>query len=140
MPLKSSFAHVLRAIRNKRSITQRHFADTVSRTYLSKLETGKSSITLDKLEQVSRRLELSPLTLLALALSEDTEETVADLIQNLRTEMLDLQREGGLPGLHIGLTDAHDLTNLAGAKLKQRDISKSAPPPMALQEELAFID
>lgn len=60
MTLKASFASVLRALRSKRNITQRDFADTTSRTYLSKLELGKSSITLDKLDQVSRRLDVSP--------------------------------------------------------------------------------
>ncbi|MNJ58229.1 helix-turn-helix protein [compost metagenome] len=53
MALKSSFAVVLRALRSKRNISQREFADTTSRTYLSKLESGKSSVTLDKLEQLS---------------------------------------------------------------------------------------
>jgi len=42
MTLKASFASVLRALRSKRNITQRDFSDTTSRTYLSKLELGKS--------------------------------------------------------------------------------------------------
>lgn len=68
MTLKASFAKVLRALRAKRNISQREFADTTSRTYLSKLEAGKSSITLDKLQQLSDRLGLSPLTLLTLTI------------------------------------------------------------------------
>ncbi|WP_262925933.1 hypothetical protein [Pseudomonas chlororaphis] len=39
---------------------------------MSKLETGKSSITLDKLDQLSERLELSSLTLLTLTPSKST--------------------------------------------------------------------
>ncbi|WP_262499601.1 helix-turn-helix domain-containing protein [Pseudomonas rhodesiae] len=81
-PLKSSSATVLRALRSKRNITQRGFADTTSRTYLSKLESGKPSITLDKLEQLSDRLELSPLALLTLTVSEDTGVPTTTLIQN----------------------------------------------------------
>lgn len=84
MTLKTSFASVLRALRIKRNISQRDFADTTSRTYLSKLELGKSSITLDKLEQISSRLELSPLTLLTLTLSEVTGRTPVDLKANGR--------------------------------------------------------
>nr|WP_317620545.1 helix-turn-helix transcriptional regulator [Pseudomonas chlororaphis] len=53
-------------------IPQRGFGDVTSRTYLSKLETGKSSITLDKLDQLSERLELSPLPLLTLTPSKST--------------------------------------------------------------------
>ncbi len=54
MSLKSSFATVLKTLRSKRNISQRNFGDT-SRTYLSKLEGGHCSITLDKLDQLSQR-------------------------------------------------------------------------------------
>ncbi|WP_286901492.1 MULTISPECIES: helix-turn-helix domain-containing protein [Pseudomonas] len=99
MALKSSFAVVLRALRIKRHITQRDFADTTSRTYLSKLESGKSSITLDKLEQLSERLELSPLALLALTVSEETGEPAVRLVAKLHDEIRALAKDGGLPGL-----------------------------------------
>lgn len=98
MTLKASFASVLRALRSKRNITQRDFADTTSRTYLSKLELGKSSITLDKLDQVSRRLELSPLTLLTLTLSEETGKPALDLVSQLRAEIISLKEDDGLAG------------------------------------------
>ncbi|MFT2159857.1 helix-turn-helix domain-containing protein [Pseudomonas putida] len=98
MTLKTSFATVLKAIRIKRNISQRDFGDA-SRTYLSKLEGAKSSITLDKLDLVSQRLGLSPLTLLALTLSAETESPVVDLITQLRAEVEGLERNGGLPGL-----------------------------------------
>ncbi|MBR7521582.1 MULTISPECIES: helix-turn-helix domain-containing protein [Pseudomonas] len=99
MTLKSSFAVVLRALRSKRNITQRDFADTTSRTYLSKLESGKSSITLDKLEQLSKRLELSPLALIALTVSEDTGEPAVTLAAKLGAELRELARDGGVTGL-----------------------------------------
>lgn len=99
MALKSSFAVVLRALRIKRHITQRDFADTTSRTYLSKLESGKSSVTLDKLAQLSERLELSPLALLALTVSEETGEPAVSLVARLDDEIRALAKDGGLPGL-----------------------------------------
>lgn len=107
MTLKASFASVLRALRSKRNITQRDFADTTSRTYLSKLELGKSSITLDKLDQVSRRLELSPLTLLTLTLSEEHGVPASRFIQGLRAELTELEYDGGLPELRAILRDSH---------------------------------
>ena len=103
MALKSSFAVVLRALRSKRNISQREFADTTSRTYLSKLESGKSSVTLDKLEQLSERLELSPLALLALTVSEETGEPAATLVTKLGDEIRALASNGGLPGLNASL-------------------------------------
>lgn len=96
MSLKSSFAIVLRALRSQRKITQRDFGDT-SRTFLSKLEGGKSSLTLDKLEQVSQRLEVSSLTLLTLSL--ESGKSSAELIDDLRLEIESLERDGGLPRL-----------------------------------------
>ncbi|WP_267273185.1 helix-turn-helix domain-containing protein [Pseudomonas putida] len=79
MSLKSSFAIVLRTLRTRRKISQRDFGD-ISRTFLSKLEGARSSLTLDKLEQVSHRLELSSLTLLTLTLSQESGRTAAELM------------------------------------------------------------
>lgn len=98
MTLKTSFAQVLRSIRAERNISQRDFVDT-SRTFLSKLESAKSSPTLDKLEQISQRLELSPLTLLTLALSLERGQPAAELIDHLRGEIETLARDGVVPGL-----------------------------------------
>ncbi|MFG0533754.1 helix-turn-helix domain-containing protein [Pseudomonas sp. yb_2] len=102
MTLKTSFATVLKAIRSKRNISQRDFGDT-SRTYLSKLEGAKSSITLDKLEQVSQRLGLCPLTLMTLTLSAELGKPAVDLINHLRAEIEGLERDGGLPGLEMAM-------------------------------------
>ncbi|PXX72577.1 MULTISPECIES: helix-turn-helix domain-containing protein [unclassified Pseudomonas] len=138
MTLKTSFASVLRALRSKRNITQRDFADTTSRTYLSKLELGKSSITLDKLEQVSERLGLSPLTLLTLTLSEDSGQPAKDLISKLSTELADLQRDGGLAGLKISVNVAEDAR--APAAQRTSRAARRAVVPTSLQAELAFVD
>lgn len=102
MTLKTSFATVLKAIRNKRNISQRDFGDT-SRTYLSKLEGARSSITLDKLDQVSQRLGLSPLTLMTLTLSAETGKPATDLISHLRLEIESLAHDGGMPGLEMAM-------------------------------------
>lgn len=98
MSLKSSFAIVLRTLRTRRKISQRDFGDT-SRTFLSKLEGARSSLTLDKLEQVSHRLELSSLTLLTLTLSQESGISAAELIGDLRSEIERLERDGDMPGL-----------------------------------------
>lgn len=132
MTLKTSFASVLRALRSKRNITQRDFADTTSRTYLSKLELGKSSITLDKLNQVSRRLELSPITLLTLTLSEETGKPPSELISKLQLEIADLQQEDGLPGLRVIPEMGHQ------SRFPRR--ARSGHESNCMQAELAFAD
>jgi len=133
MTLKASFASVLRALRSKRNITQRDFADTTSRTYLSKLELGKSSITLDKLDQISRRLNLSPLTLLTLTLSEDSGSSPSELISKLQLEITDLQQEDGLPGLRVIPEMGHQVR-----RLPRR--ARSGHESNCMQAELAFVD
>ncbi|MEE9944540.1 MAG: helix-turn-helix transcriptional regulator [Pseudomonas asiatica] len=133
MTLKASFASVLRALRSKRNITQRDFADTTSRTYLSKLELGKSSITLDKLDQVSRRLELSPITLLTLTLSEETGKPPSELISKLQLEISSLQQEDGLPGLRVIPEMGHQVR-----RLPRR--AWSGDESNCMQAELAFAD
>lgn len=134
MTLKASFANVLRALRCKRNITQRDFADTTSRTYLSKLELGKSSITLDKLEQISSRLELSPLTLLTLTLSENTGRSALDLMSKMRAELDELQHDGGLPGLSITLEDSSTI-QLPG---RRQPRAVKSGEQTSVQTELAF--
>lgn len=139
MTLKSSFANVLRVLRSQRNITQRGFADTTSRTYLSKLETGRSSITLDKLEQLSERLEMSPLTLVALTLSEDTGLTANDLLGRAKNEIRALESEGRIPGLQATLGD--DLAALPAPASPRNPQGKMTPrAKCALQAELSFSD
>ncbi|MBI6908333.1 XRE family transcriptional regulator [Pseudomonas palleroniana] len=84
-----------------RNLSQRGSGDGTSRTYLSKLETEKSSITLDKLDQLSQRLELSPLTLLTLTLSESTGQQAQELIAKLSLELEDFHQSSGLSELPV---------------------------------------
>lgn len=105
MTLKTSFATILRSLRSKRKISQRDFGD-ISRTYLSKLEGARSNITLEKLDQVSQRLDLSPLTFMTLTLCRETGRSAEDLIDQVHAEIQELERDGGLPGLGGVMTDA----------------------------------
>lgn len=140
MTLKASFASVLRALRTKRNISQRDFADTTSRTYLSKLELGKSSITLDKLDQISRRLDLSPLTLLTLTLSEKCHKSVSDLLKQVQSDLVNLQENGGLSSVHAFVPDSE----FTSKTISQRGTSIAArkrPSDLeAMQTELCFSD
>lgn len=138
MSLKSSFASVLRAVRSTRNLSQRGFGDVTSRTYLSKLETGKSSITLDKLDQLSQRLELSPLTLLTLTLSESTGQPAQELIVKLRSELEDLHQRDGLSELRFPAWECPLARPDSLPARKPRRAQSS--PSSTLQAELAFTD
>lgn len=127
MSLKTSFAKVLRTIRGKRSLSQRDFAST-SRTYLSKLEGGRSSITLDKLDQVSQGLGLSPLTLLTLTLAEESGKPSTELIANVHAEIKSLAWSN----------TEHCNEVAALADLSKKAASRRPSPPCSLQTELCF--
>ncbi|WP_016972295.1 helix-turn-helix domain-containing protein [Pseudomonas tolaasii] len=107
MSLKTGFATVLKAMRVSRGLTQKHMADTTSRTYMSKLEQGRSSPTIDKLTAISGALGLSPLTLFTLTLSVESGQTVKTLLQHLEADIADLEAIGALKSL--GLSSVSDI-------------------------------
>jgi transcriptional regulator with XRE-family HTH domain len=67
MAVKISFSAALKSVREGRGLTQEAFSDVSSRTYVSSLERGLQSPTLDKVAELSEVMEVHPLTLLTLA-------------------------------------------------------------------------
>ncbi|MFJ2452614.1 helix-turn-helix domain-containing protein [Pseudomonas protegens] len=141
MTLKASFATVLRALRAKRNISQREFADTTSRTHLSKLEAGKSSITLDKLQQLSDRLSLSSLTLLTLTIIESTAESTTELVNKLCGEIRRLASKGE-PQTPPTLTPKPPTPVPVRSAYQKRlpASARSSPSTPPAQAELSFCD
>ncbi|MCW5299414.1 XRE family transcriptional regulator [Herbaspirillum lusitanum] len=66
MKLREGFAEALRETRKQRQLTQEDFSNVSSRTYLSSLERGMKSPTLDKLEEIASVIGVHPVTLLAM--------------------------------------------------------------------------
>ncbi|WP_087500908.1 helix-turn-helix domain-containing protein [Pseudomonas sp. SID14000] len=64
MELKQAFGQALRKTRAARGLTQEDFADVSSRTYMSTLERGIKSPTLDKLVEIAAKMDVHPLSLL----------------------------------------------------------------------------
>ncbi|XKU41506.1 helix-turn-helix domain-containing protein [Pseudomonas [fluorescens] ATCC 17400] len=64
-------AAVVRALRDSQDLSQEGLASAISQTFLSRIENGHSSPTLDKFAELAHALELSPVTLLALTDSLD---------------------------------------------------------------------
>lgn len=65
MHINQAFGTALREFRKDKDKTQEDFDVVSSRTYVSSLERGLKSITLEKLEEIAAVLEVHPLTLLA---------------------------------------------------------------------------
>ncbi|MDH5835332.1 helix-turn-helix domain-containing protein [Luteimonas kalidii] len=67
MKAKSYLPAALKTIRKARGLSQEAFSDISSRTYMSSLERGLKSPTLNKLEELCEVMGVHPLTLLTLA-------------------------------------------------------------------------
>src|SRR3546814_15197386 len=71
MAKKHSIGQAIKTVRAVRGLSQEAFSDVSSRTYLSTLERGLKSPTLNKLAELCEVMQVHPLTLLALAYAKD---------------------------------------------------------------------
>lgn len=67
MNLRQSLATAIRTVRKYKGLTQEDFGIVSSRTYLSSLERGLKSPTVDKLEEIAGVLDVHPATILLMA-------------------------------------------------------------------------
>jgi len=77
MSVNKKFGAALRLVRKQRGLTQEDFSDVSSRTYLSSLERGLKSPTLEKIEQLAAVLQIHPASLVALVYLRDLNEVSA---------------------------------------------------------------
>lgn len=88
MDTKIAFGLALKKIRKAKGLTQEDFGDVSSRTYLSTLERGKKSITLEKLNDLAVVLGVHPLSLLLLTYSNsDNQPSIENLINRIEIEI-----------------------------------------------------
>ena len=90
MELKSSFGQALRFIRKQKAKTQEDFSVISSRTYLSALERGLKSPTIDKIDELAQVIGVHPLTLQVAAYLAKDSVTRDDLISLINQELDDL--------------------------------------------------
>ncbi len=89
--MRLHFGGALRAARAARGLSQQDFGTVSSRTYVSSLERGQKSPTLDKVAQIADVLGLHPLTLHAYTfLREPTPEQRIVLLRTIRAELRQL--------------------------------------------------
>ena len=97
MDLRAAFGQALRTVRKSRGLTQEDFSNVSSRTYLSTLERGIKSPTLDKVSDLAKVLDVHPLTLLALAYSSAEEIEVSTLLGDVVDELKRLRVDSWRP-------------------------------------------
>ena len=87
-PPAIAFPEALKTLRKARGLTQEDFSVVSSRTYISALERGLKSPTLEKINAISEVLGVHPLSLLVLGYqvaegSDSSEELVARVLEEL---------------------------------------------------------
>lgn len=87
MELNEAFGQALKRSRTAAGRTQEDFATISSRTYLSALERGLQSPTLEKLADLCELLGMHPVTLLAAAYLVKDETSVDGLLQTVVDEL-----------------------------------------------------
>jgi transcriptional regulator with XRE-family HTH domain len=92
LELKTAFGLALKQVRNRQQLTQEDFSETSSRTYLSTLERGIKSPTLEKVEQLSKVLEVHPLSVMVMAyLYKEDDQDLSTLLKSIENEVNALQ-------------------------------------------------
>ena len=89
MSTKHAFAKALKTIRLSKGLTQEDFGEVSSRTYLSTLERGLKSPTLDKIEALSKMMDIHPLTLLTLTYLDDKGHHALKALHKIITSEID---------------------------------------------------
>ena len=91
MDTKITFGTALKKVRKAKGLTQEDFGDVSSRTYLSTLERGMKSITLEKLNDLAHVLGVHPLTLLVLTYSNgENGNSIDKLLKKIKDEIEDV--------------------------------------------------
>lgn len=86
--MRRAFATALRNSRKSRRLTQEDFSIVSSRTYLSTLERGQKSPTLDKLHAISETIGIHLASLMTLAcLYFDKEDDLESLLSRIKQEV-----------------------------------------------------
>lgn len=86
-PPRNQFGIALRAVRKARGLSQEAFGLQSSRTYVSTLERGLKSPTLNKLDELAEVMGVHPITLLILAYADQDRSNATNLLQTVTSEL-----------------------------------------------------
>jgi len=88
MNIKQALGKSLQKIRKQKGLTQEDFSVVSSRTYMSVLERGQKSPTVEKLEVIAKTLGVHPLSILLLAYSyQEPSNSPAALVRDILEEV-----------------------------------------------------
>jgi transcriptional regulator with XRE-family HTH domain len=92
MSLRKAYGSALKFLRMHRESTQDALGQAADRSYISRLETGERSVTIDVSQDIAKALGVDPLSLLVLVYAAERRQTpkqvVSDLLDNLTINSL----------------------------------------------------
>lgn len=92
-PINRAFAQALRQTRKAKGLTQEDFSLISGRTYISSLERGLKSPTLEKIMELAETLSSHPLTLLTLTyLHAHRNETLEQVFARVQKEVKNISQ------------------------------------------------
>lgn len=91
MSLRIAYAAALRFLRKRSEVSQQQLAAAANPSYVSRLESGARSVTLDVSQELAKALNVDPLTLLVLAYAAERDQTPQEVMEHL---LGDLSAEG----------------------------------------------
>lgn len=89
MELKNAFGKILNWVRVRGGYTQEDFSTVSSRTYISTLERGRYSPTLEKLDDISSVLKIHPVTLLIGSYAAKDGLTADEILKRVTRELVE---------------------------------------------------
>lgn len=88
MEIQKALGLAIKKIRLSKNLTQEFFSDISSRTYMSVLENGKKSPSVEKIDSLANAMEVHPITIFTLSyLIADENLTLDDLQRKISEEM-----------------------------------------------------
>ncbi|WP_418643163.1 helix-turn-helix domain-containing protein [Stutzerimonas kunmingensis] len=95
--LSSAFGKALKRARHKRNLTQDDFSLVAARSFMGLIERGGTSPTLDKIDMLSERVDLHPVTLIALSYAIRDGVRLEDVLLRIKAEAEQLALDEDAP-------------------------------------------
>ena len=89
MSLRIAYASALRFLRTRSEVSQQQLAPAANPSYVSRLEAGARSVTLDVSQELAKALNVDPLTLLVLAYAAERDQTPQEVVNHLWGDLSD---------------------------------------------------
>ncbi|GLH22317.1 hypothetical protein BR1R3_50590 [Pseudomonas atacamensis] len=87
MSLRISFAAALQFLRMRQASLQQELGQAADQSYVSRLESGARSVTLEVSDDLAKALGVDPLTLLLLTYASERGETPQQVLEHLRKDL-----------------------------------------------------